>query len=54
MFLKNMADWGLHSGVYFFTIFVSYLAKKILSLKSIISKGPLVIKLSSTKKIIEW
>jgi len=28
MFLKNMADWGLHNGMYFFTIFVSYLAKK--------------------------
>jgi hypothetical protein len=28
MSLKNMADWGLHSGEVFFTIFVSYLAKK--------------------------
>jgi hypothetical protein len=53
MFLKNMADWGLHNGMYFFTIFVSYLAKK-----KVFTPQKYFLKMSPClkyhHKLIEW
>jgi len=54
MSLKNMADWGLHSGdVFFFTIFVSYLAKKkvFTPQKYFLKSSPCF---NYNHKLIEW